>query len=111
MYITITKQQMGETYSPGSSDFVEYLEKENNGKEPEEQEFFFDQNNDRISPEQVIKEIDGNTAKLKKREPKFYSLTVNPSQRELKHIGNDPTRLKEYVREAMKDYAAAFYRD
>ncbi|HUH46246.1 MAG TPA: MobB family relaxase [Arenibacter sp.] len=111
MYITITKQQMGETYSPGVSDFVEYLEKENLDKEPDEQEFFFDQHNDRISPERVIKEIDGNTAKLRKQEPKFYSLTVNPSQRELKHIGNDPKYLKEYVREVMKDYAAAFYRD
>lgn len=111
MYITITKQQMGETYSQGSSDFVEYLEKENEGKEPDQMEYFFDQNTDRISPEQVIKEIDGNTAKLKKQEPKFYSLTINPSKRELEHIGNDTKFLKHYVREVMKDYAAAFYRD
>lgn len=111
MYITISKQQMGETYSPGSSDFIEYLEKENQGKEPDQQEHFFDQYNDRTSPEQVIKKIDGNTAKLKKHEPKFYSLTINPSQRELKHINNDPEMLRQYVREVMKDYAYAFNRD
>lgn len=111
MYISITKQHLEATFSQSASDFVDYLEKENEGKEPELQEHFFDQNNDRISPELVIKEIDGNTAKLKKEEPKFYSLTINPSQRELKAINNDPILLRQYVREVMKDYAASFHRD
>lgn len=111
MYISITKQHLDKTYSQSSSDFVDYLEKENEGKEPEVREHFFDQKNDRIGPEQVIKEIDGNTAKLKKVEPKFYSLTINPSQRELKTINNDPELLRRYVREIMKDYAASFHRD
>tara|TARA_R110002096_G_scaffold312051_3_gene506336 strand:- start:604 stop:1629 length:1026 start_codon:yes stop_codon:yes gene_type:complete len=111
MYISITKQHLDTTFSQSSGDFVSYLEKENEDKALELQEHFFDQNNDRISPEQVIKDIDGNTAKLKKRDPKFYSLTINPSQSELKHIGNDPERLRQYVRETMKNYADAFYRD
>ncbi len=111
MYISITKQHLDSTFSQSASDFVDYLEKENEGKEPELQEHFFNQDNDRISPEQVIKEIDGNTAKLKKSEPKFYSLTINPSQRELNAIGNDSEMLRKYVREIMKDYAASFYRD
>tara|TARA_R110002074_G_scaffold335484_1_gene505927 strand:+ start:310 stop:507 length:198 start_codon:yes stop_codon:yes gene_type:complete len=55
-----------------------YLEKENQDKAIELHEHFFDQNNDRISPEHIVKDIDGNTAKLKKQEPKFYSLTINP---------------------------------
>ena len=111
MYISITKQHLDATFSQSSSDYVAYLEKENEGKLPEHQEHFFDQYNERIPPEQVIKEIDGNTAKLKKREPKFFALTINPSQRELRHIDNDPELLKKYVREVMKDYAASFYRD
>lgn len=111
MYISITRQHMDTTFSQSASDFVDYLEKENEGKNPELQEHFFDQYNDKISPEQVVKEIDGNTAKLKKKEPKFYSLTINPSQRELKAINNDPALLRLYVREAMKDYAASFYRE
>ncbi len=111
MYISITKQHLDTTFSQSSGDFVSYLEKENEGKALELQEHFFDQNNDRIFPEQVIKDIDGNTAKLKKRDSKFYSLTINPSQSELKHIGNDPERLRQYVRETMKNYADAFYRD
>ena len=111
MYIRITKQHLDTTFSQSCSDFVAYLEKENEGKQPELQEHFFDQHNDRIAPEQVVKEIDGNTAKLKKQEPKFFALTINPSQRELKHINNDPNLLKQYVREVMKDYAASFHRD
>lgn len=111
MYISITRQHMGQTFSQSSADFVMYLEKENEGRQPELQEHFFDQNNDLVSPEKVIKEIDGNTAKLKKKEPKFYSITISPSQRELKAINNDPELLKKYVREVMKDYSAAFYRD
>lgn len=111
MYISIIKQHLDTTFSQSSADFVAYLEKENEGKQAELQEHFFDQNNDRVLPEQVVKDIDGNTAKLKKVEPKFYSLTINPSQRELKAINNDPELLRTYVREVMKDYAASFYRD
>ncbi len=111
MYISITKQHLESTFSQSSGDFVAYLEKENQGKAPELQEHFFNQSNDRIPASQVIWEIDQNTAKLKKHEPKFYSLTINPSQRELKHIENNADLLKKYVREVMKDYAASFYRE
>ena len=111
MYISITKQHLDTTFSQSSSDFVAYLEKENKDKEPELQEHFFDQYNDHVSPKHVVKDIDGNTSKLRKNAPKFYSLTISPSQRELKHIGNDPDKLRQYVREVMKDYANSFYRD
>ncbi|MBD0833352.1 MobB family relaxase [Aestuariibaculum sediminum] len=111
MYISITKQHLDTTFSKSCGDFVGYLEKENRDKAPEHQEHFFDQHNDQMSPEHVVKEIDSNTAKLRKSEPKFYSLTINPSQRELKHIGNDPDKLRQYVRETMKAYASSFNRD
>ncbi|MEL6304233.1 MAG: MobB family relaxase [Bacteroidota bacterium] len=114
MHINITPQKTGpqhNTYNSSVADYVNYLEKENEGKQPELQEHFFDQNNDRVSPETVISEIDGNTKKLKKRDPKFYSIVVSPSAKELKHINNDPALLRAYVRELMKDYADSFYRD
>jgi len=111
MYIAITKQQMGATYTSSVTDFVNYLEKENEEKHPVYQEHFFDQYNDQIAPEKVISEIDNNTAKLKKTEPKFYSLVISPSAKELKHINNDATLLQKYVRELMKDYADSFFRD
>ena len=111
MYIAITPQKLDSGYSSSVSDYVAYLEKENESLEPKNQEFFFNQTEDGVSPETVIKEIDGNTAKLKKTEPKFYSLIVSPSRRELKAIQNHPDALKNYTRELMKDYAASFYRD
>lgn len=111
MYLSITKQHLGSTFNASVADFVAYLEKENAEKSSEQAEHFFDQYNDRVAPETVIREIDGNTAKLKKKEPKFYSLTINPTGRELQAIGNDPDKLREYVREVMKDYAASFNRD
>jgi len=111
MYIAITRQHLGDNYHGSASDFVKYLEKENEGKALDEQELFFNQTENDIDAQRVIAEIDANTAKLSKRDPKFYSIMVSPSQAELKHIGNDPEKLKQYTRELMKTYAASFYRD
>ena len=111
MYITITAQKMGGNYSQSSADFVGYLEKENEGLEQRDMEHFFNQYGDEISAEEVVKEIDGNTAKLKKKEPKFYSITVSPSKYELKKLQNNREDLKTYTREIMKDYVASFNRE
>jgi hypothetical protein len=111
MYITITPQKLGTNYSQSSADFVGYLEKENEGLAKEEMEHFFNQYGEEISAEEVVKEIDGNTAKLKKKEPKFYSITVSPSKYELRKIQNSSEDLKRYTRELMKDYAASFNRE
>ena len=111
MYITITAQKLGQSYSNSATDYVNYLEKENEGLEQNEQEYFFNQTEDEISPNDVIKEIDANTAKLKKTEPKFYSVVVSPSQRELKKIADNPKALKAYTRELLKEYAKSFYRE
>ena len=111
MYITITKQQTEGNYTQSVADFVAYLEKENEGKSVEDMEHFFNQYGEEISSKEVIHEIDNNKAKLKKTDPKFYSITVNPSPRELKRLQNSSEELKRYTRELMKDYAASFYRD
>ena len=111
MYITITPQKLGGNYSQSSGDFVGYLEKENQGLEQEEMEHFFNQYGDRISAEEVVKDIDGNGAKLKKTEPKFYSITVSPSKYELNRLQNSSQDLKRYTRELMKDYMASFNRE
>ena len=111
MYIAITRQELGDNFRGSARDFVNYLGKENEGKEPEQLEGYFNQEETNIDAERVIAEIDANTAKLKKREPKFYSLVVSPSQRELRHIGNSTEKLRQYTREVMKAYATSFYRD
>lgn len=111
MYIIITPQKLGETYAQSSTGFVDYLEKENQGQEQEKMEHFFNQYSDEISAEEVVKEIDGNTAKLKKKEPKFYSITVSPSKYELSRLENSSADLKRYTRELMKEYVKSFNRE
>ncbi|WP_422860671.1 MobB family relaxase [Flagellimonas sp. S174] len=111
MYITITPHKIEGKYAQSASDFVAYLEKENEGKPLDEHEHFFNQYGEEITSNEVIKEIDGNTAKLKKTEPKFYSITINPSKRELQQLQNHSIDLKAYTRELMKDYAEAFNRE
>ncbi|MDC6403687.1 MULTISPECIES: MobB family relaxase [Maribacter] len=111
MYITITPQKMGGNFSKSSADFVGYLEKENQGLEQHEMEHFFNQYGDEIYAEEVVKEIDGNTAKLEKHEPRFYSITVSPSKYELRKLQNSSEDLKRYTRELMKDYVASFNRE
>ncbi|SHG54335.1 MobB family relaxase [Winogradskyella jejuensis] len=111
MYITITAQKIGPNYSQSSGDFVAYLEKENQGLKQEEMEHFFNQYGDEIGATEVVKDIDGNTAKLKKKEPKFYSITVSPSKYELRKLENSLEDLKRYTREIMKDYAVSFNRE
>ena len=111
MYITITPQKLGGSYSQSSADFVGYLEKENQGLEQMNMEHFFNQYADEISGEEVVKNIDENGAKLKKTEPKFYSITVSPSKYELNRLKNSREDLKKYTRELMKDYVASFNRE
>ena len=111
MYITITPQKTGGNYSQSSADFVKYLEKENEGLEQENMEHFFNQYDDEIPAEEVVSSIDKNTGKLKKNEPKFYSITVSPSKYELKKLQNNHQDLKKYTRAIMKDYVASFNRE
>ncbi len=111
MYITITAQKLGGDYSQSSADFAEYLEKENQGLEQEDVEHFFNQYGDEIEAKDVVKEIDGNAAKLKKKEPKFYSITVSPSKYELRKLQNNSEDLKKYTRVIMNDYATSFNRE
>ena len=111
MYITITAQKLGGNYSQSSAGFVDYLEKENQGLDQKDKEYFFNQYGDQISAEEVIREIDANTAKLEKTEPRFYSITISPSKYELNRLQNNSEDLKKYTREVMKDYVSSFNRE
>ncbi|WP_066224971.1 MobB family relaxase [Formosa haliotis] len=111
MYITISPQKTGGHFTSSSSDFVDYLEKENQELEVEDMEHFFNQYGENISAEEVISSIDKNTTKLKSKEPKFYSITVNPSQYELQAIQNSSAVLKDYTKSIMQDYVSCFNRE
>ena len=100
-------------------------------KEKEEGKFFFSHVNDNVSLTEVIEKIDNNKRTLKKNQEKFYSLSYNPSEREIRHLvklttGKVVNELSElsteerilvfnefrsYVRECMEIYAKNFNRD
>lgn len=110
MYVTITPQKLGTTYHNSVADLVAYLEKENEINPSSKFNFFFDQSRDIVSAEQVNQAIDQNTAKLRRNAPKFYSMVLSPSKRELEHIKASPEQMKKYTRELMKAYAHNFNR-
>lgn len=92
-----------------------YLEHENLGrlKEGQAPELFFNQEKDYIRLAEVIYRLDHNKAQLGKADAKFYSITVSPSEKELRHLGETKAEqsqaLKEYIRQAlMPAYAANF---
>jgi len=111
LYITITAQKLWSSYSQSVADYANYLEKENQGLEQQNMEHFLNQYGDEISAKEVIKEIDNNTAKLKRTEPKFYSMTISPSRYESKQLQNSSKDLKTYTSEVMKDYVTSFNRE
>lgn len=85
---------------------MNYLEHE--ARENKKDCKFFNQFTDDFLNEQVQKHIDNNVKGLKKDDAKFYSIVISPSEEELKHIGNDRDKLKEYTRSVMKNYAENF---
>lgn len=106
-HINITTSASGSN-AGSSSGLVEYLEKENKLRPEEKAELWFNQQRDDLRAYEVRQGIDGNTAKLKQHEAKFYLVNISPSQKELAHMGNDPQKLKDYARDVMAEYAANF---
>jgi hypothetical protein len=90
------------------SDYVSYLEKENEHKNDNEKEYFFSNEKDKVFPFQVVAAIDGNNKRYGKKDDKFFSVTLAPSPEELKHIGSDKEKLKQFTRVAMEQYANNF---
>jgi hypothetical protein len=106
-HINITTSSTGSN-AGSCGQLVEYLEKENRLKPEEKAELWFNQQQADLRPYEVRQGIDGNTAKLKQQEAKFYLINISPSQKELAHLGNDPEKLKVYARSVMAEYAANF---
>jgi hypothetical protein len=61
-------------------------------------ELWFYQGRDDIGPDPVKSVQNQNVAKFKKAEGKFYLINISPFGKELDHIGNDPQKLKAFVR-------------
>ena len=121
------KNKCGTFINAGSCVFlVEYLKKEESNTNT-----FFSHREDAVSSTDVVDRIDNNKRTLKSKQEKFYMLTYNPSEKEIKKIiqntlgkkvekWEDLTaaerqqiigEFKEYVRSSMNVYANNFNRD
>ncbi len=111
-----------------SSGIIEYLEKENLEQELADQSLFFNHENDSVGSKSVVHSIDKNCHKLGKNEARYYMLSINPSQEEMKHIADKicerkvsdigkltveekkifESELRQYSRGVMEKYAEGF---
>lgn len=109
---------------------AEYLSKENESIDFYDQELFFNDSDLQLTETNVIESIDNNVKGLGKDDYKFFMISVNPSQNELKHLaslatGRDIDNIsklskaefkiyqsyfKNYVNNVMNDYAGSFNR-
>ena len=64
-------------------EFSEYLDKENRMGD---KDYFFNHENDMIEKDEVTHGIDSNCYKLSRSEHRFFSITVNPSEKEIRHL-------------------------
>ena len=85
---------------------VNYFEHE--GKEQSQEAYYFSQDVDGLSKEEVVAGIDGNVKGLRKDDTKFVSLVISPSSEELAHLKADPEMLKKYTIDVMENYAKNF---
>ena len=79
---------------------AEYLDKENEGKEAQDKDLFFNHSADQVDKRQAIDAIDHNNKNLGRNDAKFFMLTINPSQDELKHL-----IAKKIGREGVNDFS------
>jgi hypothetical protein len=111
MIIKIHKTSAISSNTGSSSNLIEYLEKENRDKDILEHEYFFNNHKDSIDAVTAERMLDGNKGRLGKDETKFYMMTVNPSEKEIRHIQGDQDKLKSYVNDLMDKYADNFNRE
>lgn len=119
MFVKVGAPEVGNAKG-SSAKLANYLNKDNNTQ-------FFDRDNNLVCKERVQAGIDGNTAGLGRNDDKFYTVYINPSQAELKHlIGRSvddfdkltPKEkealykdLQEYTHKVMDIYAQNFQRE
>lgn len=110
MYVKLinpaTHGQAAYSNSGSSAQALNYLKQEA-GKDGQEAAFF-NSEEDGLSAQDLMHDIDSNVKGLRADDAKFYSLVISPSEAELAHIGNDEERLKEYTRKVMEQYAQNF---
>jgi len=74
MYITITAQKLGKTYAQSSAGFAQYLEKENQGLEQNQQEHFFNQYEIIFPRKKLFRKLMGTLQISKRKNQNFIPL-------------------------------------
>ena len=116
MFINITDSK--EAANKGSSaGLVHYLEKENRVDNKQQPEYWFNGQQIRIEPYEVMRTIDNNIAKLSKEDAKFFLVNISPSQKEIAFLkeqyGEDGAKeqMKGFAVRVMDAYAQNFKKD
>jgi len=101
-----------------SKDIIDYLEKENDGKDNIAKEFFFSSDQDFVPASEAVQGIDNNRKGLKNNETKFYEVSVSFSEKEIQHLerisknkADLDKNIKGYTRDVMDQYAKGFNRE
>lgn len=74
----------------------------------EDREYFFNHDKDIVMASEVLTTIDSYRKGLEKKDTKFYSLVIAPTDAELKCMKDPRKELKDYTRMAMELYAENF---
>jgi len=116
MFINISDSK--EAANKGSSGaLVHYLEKENRLNKKSEPGYWFNGQQIKVDPYQVMKTIDGNIAKLGKADAKFFLINISPSQKEIAFLKEQygeqgaKDQLKGFAVRVMDAYAQNFKRE
>jgi len=116
MFINISDSK--EAANKGSSGaLVHYLEKENRLNKKNEPENWFNGQQIKVDPYEVMKTIDGNIAKLGRADAKFFLINISPSQKEIAFLKEQygeqgaKDQLKEFAVRVMDAYAQNFKRE
>lgn len=116
MFINITDSK--EAANKGSSaGLVHYLEKENRIDNKQQPEYWFNGQQIRIEPYEVMRTIDNNIAKLGKDDAKFFLVNISPSQKEIAFLkeqyGEEGAKeqMKGFAVRVMDAYAQNFKKD
>lgn len=86
---------------------VQYLSKEDD-KLGDDREYFFNHDNDIVMASEVLSTIDSYRKGLEKKDTKFYSLVIAPTDAELSCMKDPRKELRNYTRMMMEIYAANF---
>lgn len=116
MFINITDNK--EAANTGSSaGLIHYLEKENRLDQKQEPEYWFNGQQIRVEPYEVMRKIDSNVRKLGNTDAKFFLVNISPSQKEIAFLkeqyGEAGAReqMKGFAVRVMDAYAQNFHRD